>query len=154
MGAGVGTRVERVGSADNGERRSQLSQFLIDHPGGDTDGRGVEQGVPVGPVPPFGEMVTGCLQEWVQFVPAGVAAGGQGLADTGRPVAQADVVTADRVGELGEPAVLLGDDEVSVVGRRLTAGGSASGRAASASAPSWPAARPGSPCGLTPPGSA
>jgi hypothetical protein len=45
-------------------------------------------------------------------VPSGVLPGRQGLADPGRPVAQADVtVAADRVGELGEPAVLFGDHE-------------------------------------------
>ncbi len=43
---------------------------------------------------------------------AGVAAGGQRLADAGRSPAQADVaVLADGVGELGEPAVLSGDQE-------------------------------------------
>jgi hypothetical protein len=80
--------------------------------------------VPVGPVPALGEVVAGRLQERVQLVPAGVAAGGQGLADAGLPVAQAYVAfAADCVGELGEPAVLLGDDEVRVVGRRLAASG-------------------------------
>ena len=79
--------------------------------------------MPVGPVTALGEVVAGRLQQRAQLVPAGVAADGQGLPDAGLPVAQAYVaLAADRVGELGEPAVLLGDDEVSV-GRRLAASG-------------------------------
>lgn len=43
---------------------------------------------------------------------SGVAAGGQRLADAGRSPAQADVaVLPDGVGELGEAAVLAGDQE-------------------------------------------
>jgi hypothetical protein len=42
----------------------------------------------------------------------GVVAGGEGLADPGWPMAQADVaVAADSVAELDEPSVLLGDEE-------------------------------------------
>jgi len=55
-----------------------------------------------------------------------VAAGGERLADTWRAKAQAYVaIAADRGGELGEPAVFLGDDEVSVAGQRLRASGKA-----------------------------
>jgi len=55
-------------------------------------------------------------------MPARVAAGGGCLANAGRAIAQADVaVAADRSGELGEPAVFLGDDEAGV-GRQLSAG--------------------------------
>lgn len=50
---------------------------------------------------------------------AGVGAGGQGLSQTGRAIADADVaVPADGVGELDEPAVLLGDLEADQHPRR------------------------------------
>jgi hypothetical protein len=59
----------------------------------------------------------------LEGVPVGVAACGGGLADAGRAVADADVaVTAAGVGELGEAAVFLGDQEVArplIVGRRV-----------------------------------
>jgi hypothetical protein len=79
--------------------------------------------VPVGPFPAFGEVAAGGPQERFELVPACVAAGGGGLADSGPAIAHADVaVAADRGGELGEPAVFLGDDEIGIVGRQLRAG--------------------------------
>jgi hypothetical protein len=55
------------------------------------------------------------LEVGLDGVPVGVAACRQRLADTGWPLADADVAVApDGVAELGEPPVLLGDDEVGV----------------------------------------
>lgn len=73
---------------------------------------GVEQGVPVVPATACGEVASPAHQVVFEFVPVGVVAGGEGFADAGRAVAQADVVVpAAGVGELGETPVFLGDDE-------------------------------------------
>ena len=59
------------------------------------------------------------LSQRSQSSAAGVGAGGQGLAQPGCAVADADVaVSADGVGELDEPAVLLGDLEADQHPRR------------------------------------
>jgi hypothetical protein len=56
-------------------------------------------------------------QPWLELVPVGVLAGGGGLADARRAVADADVAVAPTgVGELHEPAVLLGGQELRAVG--------------------------------------
>ena len=124
MSAGVATPVVRVGGANGDKVPAQSGQFLVDHSWGGGDSWGVKQGVPVGSVSALGEVAGGCLEERLQLMPAGVTAGGEGLADPGRAIAQADVaIAADRGGELGEPAVFFGDDEVSVAGWRLRAGG-------------------------------
>lgn len=63
------------------------------------------------------------IQVGGDFGPARVVAGGEGLADAGRPVAQADVaVPAYGVGEFGEAPLFLGDDE------RVRGGGVRPGR--------------------------
>jgi hypothetical protein len=68
----------------------------------------------------FGVMVTSrapFCDVRLEGVPAGVAARGLGFAYSGVPVADPDgLLFADGVGELGEAAVLLGDDEVFVHG--------------------------------------
>ena len=69
---------------------------------------GVDLGVVVAAWSPVGQQRFG-------FVPVGVAACGEGLADPGWSEAEPDgAVAPDGVGELGEAAVLLGDDEAGL----------------------------------------
>jgi hypothetical protein len=93
---------------------SELLDLVVDPAWGDPDGGRVERGAGVGQFVWWRVFVAHvvAVEPGFELVPGGVVAGGEGLADAGRAVADADVaLAAAGVGELGEAAVLLGDQK-------------------------------------------